>query len=149
MNTVHKFMMPSTSIIGPGAITEAGAEIKALGYKKALVVTDKILNQLGVVAKVTDVLDANNIAYATYDAVEPNPTMKSVHDGFDMLKAEECDFIISLGGGYSLGRGNQNVSQTVFSFYLTLMFFIIEKITDFPLRDGDPVVHLTLAQARS
>jgi alcohol dehydrogenase len=92
-------MMPSTSIIGPGAIKEAGTEVKNLGYKKALVVTDKILNQLGVVAKVTDILSANDIEFSVYDAVEPNPTMKSVHDGLDMLKAEDCDFIISLGGG--------------------------------------------------
>lgn len=99
MLNVHKFMMPSMSIIGPGAIQEAGAEVKALGYKKTLIVTDKILNELGVVKKVTDVLEAQDIAFAIYDAVEPNPTMKSVHDGLDMLKAEECDAIISLGGG--------------------------------------------------
>jgi len=99
MDQVRRIMIPATSLVGPGALKEAGAEIKSYGFKKALVVTDKILNEIGVVKKVTDVLAENGVEFAVFDEVVPNPTMANCHRGLDMLKAEGCDFIISLGGG--------------------------------------------------
>lgn len=68
-------------------------------FKKALIVTDKVLGQIGIVKKVTDVLDNKDIEYAIYDETKPNPTVKNVNDGLALLKEKECDFVISLGGG--------------------------------------------------
>jgi len=99
MDTVRRMMIPATSLIGPGAIKDAGEEIKSYGFKKALVVTDKILNELGVVKKVTDVLAANDVDFAVYDNVVPNPTMENCHTGLKALQDAGADFIISLGGG--------------------------------------------------
>lgn len=99
MLQTRRFIMPSYSILGPGSLKEAGAEIKALGYQKALVVTDKVLNELGVAAKVTTVLDEHKVDYVVYDNVEPNPTTANVNGGLEVLKDAECDCIISLGGG--------------------------------------------------
>lgn len=99
MLAVRRMYWPALNMVGPGAVKEAAVEIKNLGLKKALVVTDKVLNELGVVKKVTDALDENGVAYAIFDEVQPNPTMKNCHDGLDKYNAEECDFVISLGGG--------------------------------------------------
>ena len=95
----YKFFMPSISLMGADCLKEAGEQVAELGFKKALIVTDKVLGQIGIVKKVTDVLDNKDIEYAIYDETKPNPTVKNVNDGLELLKEKECDFVISLGGG--------------------------------------------------
>ncbi len=95
----YKFFMPSISLMGADCLKDAGDQVGELGFKKALIVTDKVLGQIGIVKKVTDVLDNKNIEYAIYDETKPNPTVKNVNDGLELLKEKECDFVISLGGG--------------------------------------------------
>ncbi|MDZ4992143.1 L-threonine dehydrogenase [Clostridium perfringens] len=95
----YKFFMPAISLMGADCLKDAGDQVAELGFKKALIVTDKVLGQIGIVKKVTDVLDSKNIEYAIYDETKPNPTVKNVNDGLALLKEKECDFVISLGGG--------------------------------------------------
>ena len=95
----YKFFMPSISLMGADCLKDAGDQVGELGFKKALIVTDKVLGQIGIVKKVTDVLDNKDIEYAIYDETKPNPTVKNVNDGLELLKEKECDFVISLGGG--------------------------------------------------
>ncbi|MDM0800802.1 L-threonine dehydrogenase [Clostridium perfringens] len=95
----YKFFMPAISLMGADCLKDAGDQVRELGFKKALIVTDKVLGQIGIVKKVTDVLDNKNIEYAIYDETKPNPTVKNVNDGLALLKEKECDFVISLGGG--------------------------------------------------
>ena len=92
---------PSMSLMGAGCIEEVPAEIKELGLTKALIVTDKVLNQIGLVGELTKLLEQNGIQYAIYDGVQPNPTVANVNNGLAMLKEENCDFVISFGGGSS------------------------------------------------
>lgn len=99
MLSVRRLYWPAINLIGPGCVKEIGQEVINLGKTKALFVTDKVLNQIGVVKQVTDVLDASGIAYVIYDAVKPNPTTQNVNDGLALYKEAGCDFIISLGGG--------------------------------------------------
>ncbi|UBK74337.1 L-threonine dehydrogenase [Clostridium perfringens] len=95
----YKFFMPAISLMGADCLKDAGDQVGELGFKKALIVTDKVLGQIGIVKKVTDVLDNKNIEYAIYDETKPNPTVKNVNDGLALLKEKECDFVILLGGG--------------------------------------------------
>ncbi|WP_415330033.1 L-threonine dehydrogenase [Clostridium perfringens] len=95
----YKFFMPAISLMGADCLKDAGEQVAELGFKKALIVTDKVLGQIGIVKKVTDVLDNKNIEYVIYDETKPNPTVKNVNDGLALLKEKECDFVISLGGG--------------------------------------------------
>ncbi|RKQ32504.1 iron-containing alcohol dehydrogenase [Oceanobacillus halophilus] len=91
--------VPSTNLIGRGCLKEVGPFIEELGFKKALVVTDKFLNESGVAAKVVEQLDKSGVEFVIYDEVKPNPTVKNVHDGVDVFKENDCDFIVSIGGG--------------------------------------------------
>lgn len=93
------FYVPSTNLIGCGVINEIGEHIEKLGYKKALLVTDNFLANSNLLEKVTNPLNKNNIEYVLYKDVDPNPTCKNVMDGVELLKKENCDFIISFGGG--------------------------------------------------
>ncbi len=96
----YKLYMPLMSLLGENCLEDAGNEIEKLGFKKALIVTDKILREL-IASKVTKILDSKNVSYVFYDEVQANPTVKNVNDGVKVLTDNECDFIISLGGGSS------------------------------------------------
>lgn len=93
------FYVPSTNLIGAGVINEIGDYIKNLGYAKALLVTDNFLANSSLIDKVTKPLKDKSIEFVLYKDVDPNPTCKNVMDGVDLLKQENCDFIISFGGG--------------------------------------------------
>jgi len=96
----YYFFMPTVNIMGAGGLADAGKEIQALGFKKALIVTDAPLHrELKATKVVADLLDKIGVAYAVYDEVEPNPTTGQVDAGTAMLREEACDFIISFGGG--------------------------------------------------
>ncbi|GIU33877.1 L-threonine dehydrogenase [Shewanella schlegeliana] len=94
-----KFFIPSVNILGQDAVTEAIGDIKSLGFKNALIVTDKPLVDIGLVAQVTDKLASNDINSVIFDGVQPNPTVGNVEAGLEILTANHCDFVISLGGG--------------------------------------------------
>lgn len=93
------YFMPAMSMLGPGVLSDVGNEIKAMGCVKALLVTDAVLTQLGVVAKLTAVLDAAGIEYSIFDGVQPNPTCANAEAGLKVLQENGCDSIVSLGGG--------------------------------------------------
>ncbi|MEK5417407.1 lactaldehyde reductase [Paenibacillus odorifer] len=97
--STHVYYVPSINIMGKGCLQEIGPYIQELKLKKALVVTDKFLMKSGIAGKLLTVLDEAGIEYAIYDEVKPNPTCKNVHDGVDYLKAQNCDYLISIGGG--------------------------------------------------
>ncbi len=101
------FFMPPHSLMGPGCLNDAGIEIKSLGYKKALIVTDKILCEIGLIDKLTNILNENEVDYIIYDKTKPNPTVTNVNEGLKILKDEKCDFVISFGGGspHDCGKG--------------------------------------------
>jgi len=45
------------------------------------------------------------IESATYDGVEPNPTVSMVDEATEMVESEDCDFIVAVGGGSSIDVG--------------------------------------------
>ncbi|MBW3525885.1 L-threonine dehydrogenase [Shewanella sp. NKUCC05_KAH] len=94
-----KFFIPSVNVLGQGAVDDAIGDIKTLGFKHALIVTDKPLVKIGLVAEVAEKLGQNGITSTIYDGVQPNPTVTNVEAGLALLKANKCDFVISLGGG--------------------------------------------------
>ncbi|VSF21846.1 iron-containing alcohol dehydrogenase [Streptococcus pneumoniae] len=93
------FYVPAVNLIGKGVVNEVGPYIKELGYKKALLVTDKYIEGSDILPKVLKPLDTEGIEYVIFSDVEPNPTCKNVTDGIAALQEHGCDFIISLGGG--------------------------------------------------
>ncbi len=97
--SAYKFFMPTINHMGEGCLAEAINDIVGFGLKKALVVTDKVLNDIGLVADVVEQLGGKGIASVIYDGTQPNPTCENVQDGLALLQENDCDFVISLGGG--------------------------------------------------
>ena len=67
--------------------------------KKALIITDKPLFQLGYTSKITSVLEDMGIAYQIFSEVAPDPDTDTVNRALNMARSFEPDVIIALGGG--------------------------------------------------
>jgi Alcohol dehydrogenase, class IV len=104
---VYGFFMPSITLIGYGAAKEIPDRIKALGAKKPLIVTDKGIVKSGILATVEGYLKEKKMDYAVYDETIPNPTDNNVHAGVDAYNKNNCDALITLGGGsaHDCGKG--------------------------------------------
>lgn len=98
----NRIMLNETSYHGSGAIEEIAAEAKAHGFKKALVCSDPDLIKFGVTAKVTDILDKNDLEYELYSEIKPNPTIDNVKHGVETFKKSGADYLIAIGGGSSM-----------------------------------------------
>ena len=95
----NRIMLNQTSYHGAGAVREIPGEVKSRGFKKALVVCGPSILKHGVVANVTDQLDAEGLAYEIYSDIKANPTIENVQAGVEAYKAAGADYIIAIGGG--------------------------------------------------
>lgn len=98
----NRFVLNNVSYHGSGAIKEIPGEIQRRGLGKAFVCSDPDLVGFGVVAKVTDELDAAGIPWFLFDKIKPNPTIQNVKDGVAAFKESGADAIVAIGGGSSM-----------------------------------------------
>lgn len=109
MKTNFDFMMPSVNFFGPGVIEKIGDRALMLNMKKVLIVTDAFLKNMenGPVKQTEKSLQASGVDYVIFDQVEPNPKIRNVNAGVALYKKENCDSIITVGGGSShdCGKG--------------------------------------------
>jgi len=96
---LSQFFMPSNNLIGEGALEKGIEQLARLNCKKVFIVTDKILEQIEVVAQVTKPLESRGIEFKLFTDVQPNPTVSNVNAGLADLKSFDADLMISLGGG--------------------------------------------------
>ena len=96
---ISTFYMPALNVIGEGGLANAVTYITEQKFKKALIVTDKVLNKQGVVDLFTHLLTEQGIESIIFDRVKANPTITNVNEGLNTLKQCHCDFVVSLGGG--------------------------------------------------
>jgi alcohol dehydrogenase len=105
---VFGFFIPTVTLMGIGAHKEIGNQIKTLGAKKPLIVTDKGITGAGITEKIVNMVKEDiGVTCAVFDETVPNPTDNNVHDGLEVYKSNGCDSIISLGGGspHDCGKG--------------------------------------------
>ena len=93
-----KFIMPKQVISGADALGQSKDVIRTLGTK-ALVVSGKVMNRIGNVRIVTDLLDEIGIGWAVYDDITGEPDDVMIDGGVEAYKANGCDFLIAIGGG--------------------------------------------------
>lgn len=104
---LYSYFIPSVTIIGIGASAKIASELQLRDAKKPLLVTDRGIVAAGIAKQITDLLDAAKMDYVVYDGTVPNPTDKNVEEGVALYKKEQCDSLITLGGGsaHDCGKG--------------------------------------------
>ena len=93
------------TFVGSDAVAELCESIGHRGLRKALVVTDAGLVEIGLVDRVTEALAAAGVEWSVYAEVEPDPTFAQVEGGFDRYEADGCDAVVAFGGGSPMDAG--------------------------------------------
>ena len=101
MTKLNTFLSPGKIILGNGAASQAGEEVKKLGAGRALIVTDKGVLKAGLVAGVEESLKAQKIEFSIFDKVEAEPPAR-IMDECAQVVQEGYDIIIGIGGGSSM-----------------------------------------------
>ena len=97
-----EFALPTRIRFGEGVSLEIVDEVKSMGNKKPMIVTDKGLIAAGVVNKITAALDRGGIVYTIFDEIEPNPRDTTVQKAYERAQADGNDSMIAIGGGSSM-----------------------------------------------
>ena len=94
-----QIILPRILQVGAGASQQAGTIVKALECQRPLIVTDKMMVQLGYVARIQESLTALGIHSDVFDDTVPEPTVSSIQAGVEMVRDGSYDSIIAIGGG--------------------------------------------------
>ncbi len=84
---------------GAGSLVRLPEAVKGRGITRVLIVTDKILMKLGILAGLFEAMEACGIAFVIYDEVQPNPTIDNVEKACSLYLENKCQGIIAFGGG--------------------------------------------------
>jgi alcohol dehydrogenase class IV len=99
---VSTFLSPNKISIGTGAAKQVGIESKALGGKKALIVTDPGVVKAGLIDGIQESLESEKLDMGVYDRVVAEPPARVIDESAQIAREEGYDIIIGIGGGSSL-----------------------------------------------
>jgi hypothetical protein len=97
---IHRFAFPTAIEFGPGARRNVAPHLSKAGRKRPLVVTDRGLALLPLLADF--VAGLTGVEAAVYAGVAGNPVRAQVTDGVAAYRAHGADSIVGLGGGAAL-----------------------------------------------
>ena len=98
--SINSFSFPTNIKFGAGARKEVAGHLLGLGLKRPLIVTDKAIAALPVLAEFRQHLQGLDVA--VYAGVFGNPTASQVMAGAVAFKAHRADCVIGFGGGAAL-----------------------------------------------
>ena len=95
---INQFKTTALIANGPGAAKEAGSFAKGLG-KKALIVTDSHLMEIGLLKDIKNSLEAAGVSFEIFDEVVTEPILEYTEEGLKIYQKIKADFLIAVGGG--------------------------------------------------
>lgn len=97
------FTMEATPIkYGPGASEEVGWEVKRLGMKRVMLVSDPGVINAGITPRIIELIEAEGIEVELFDRAHVEPTAESFQEAADFAKEGDFDGFVAVGGGTSI-----------------------------------------------
>lgn len=129
------FKTPQKIYFKRGCLDFALAELQ--GHKRAFIVTDKTMTQIGITGRVGNILEKNGMSYQVFDAVKPDPDLTTISKILEQVRRFEPDVFVSIGGGSPMDAAKivwLMYEQSDLSFEDIAMRFldIRKRIVDFP-----------------
>jgi alcohol dehydrogenase class IV len=117
------FTLEATPVkFGPGSSQDAGWELKRLGVKRALLVTDPGVAALGHPERIKGLIEAEGIEVVVYDRSRVEPTIDSLQEACDFALEHEVDGFVSVGGGSSMDTAK--VANLILSHPAPVMAYV-------------------------
>ncbi len=124
MENIDIFRTTKRVIVGQGALAKVSEELKQLDAGRVLIVTDKGLVASGIVGKLEDTLKKIPFSYVLFDEVEADPNYEIVYETVRIVKENDIDTIIGIGGGSSLDIAKVTAVSAANSVDVTELFGI-------------------------
>lgn len=102
MSNITLFRTTERIVMGAGSINTLGQEIKNLGATRPMIITDPGLVSTGIIDRIEKLLTAGGFAFIRFDKVEADPRFEIVDEVVALIRSENIDCILGIGGGSSL-----------------------------------------------
>ena len=103
MDRDYAFEMAVSNVrFGIGVTREVGADLKELGAKAVLVLTDPTVSRLPPAQTVVESLELNGLEFAVFDRVRIEPTDQSFLEAIEFARARPYDAYVAVGGGSTI-----------------------------------------------
>lgn len=94
------YSQPTKLAFGPGCENQTGELLAGFGAKKVMITLGGgSAKRSGLLQRITDSIESAGIAYVLYEGCRANPEAEWVDAGAGTCKAENCDFLLAVGGG--------------------------------------------------
>jgi alcohol dehydrogenase class IV len=137
------FTIEATPVkFGPGASKDAGWELKRLGVKRAMLVTDPGVAALGHPERIKKLIEAEGIEVVVYDRSRVEPTIHSFQDAADFAVEHGVDGFVSVGGGSSMDTAK--VADLILSYPAPVMAYVNPPVGEGRKPPGPLKPHLAI-----
>ena len=96
------YSIPTKVYFGEGQIEVLASEIKKYGTKVLLTYGGGSIKKNGIYDEVVDIFKKNNIEFWELGGIDPNPRIDSVREGIKIIRENNIDFILAVGGGSTI-----------------------------------------------
>ena len=96
------FNIATKILFGRDKLDEIPEEIKKYGDKVLLVYGQGSIKKIGLYDKIVKILEDANISYYELSGVVPNPRIDKCREGVELVKKNNIDFILAVGGGSTI-----------------------------------------------
>ena len=95
-----QFHVPTKIIFGEEVASDFGVELEEMGVEKPLIVTDKVIEKLGLADYVVNGLEENGVEVGgIFNEVPQDSSVTVVNRIAELYKRNGCDGFIAIGGG--------------------------------------------------
>lgn len=95
----YTFNVPQDIVFGMGSLKRLPELLEKSGSKKMMIVSGHVLEKIGVVKKIQDMVEAAGIETTAFLDISPNPTVDMVNEATKQYKEFGATSIVALGGG--------------------------------------------------
>ena len=95
--------LPTRFVFGRGVENKTGEYVRALGATKVLIhYGGGSAVRSGLIARVEASLDAAGLKHVSLGGAQPNPRDTKVYEGIELIRREQVDFVLAVGGGSAI-----------------------------------------------
>jgi alcohol dehydrogenase class IV len=94
-----EFGNPEKIIFGVNCVGKIGVEAKHLEAKKAFLVTERTMKNIGILEKITEPIEKEGINYELYEVPTKEPDMDTARSVVAAVREHKYDLVIGVGGG--------------------------------------------------
>jgi len=109
---ITKFYIPTKLIVGIGSFKLLGEEACKLGGHALLVTGRTSARQTGLLDQAMADLKKSGVDVTVFDKVEPNPRSTTIDEGARIIRQENLDIVIAIGGGSPMDAAKGMVIAT-------------------------------------